>query len=152
MDEDISFLKRSCDSINLREQADHLFDTYVMQCEELNFDIVWHILDMYKASQMHCRDIDIENEAIALSRQGRIFYKVLTLKDKAHLYYRASFDLATALYPRDMNKFDWFKDCKLVLEELQKAKLMKEEADREKERAPYLGKMKGILDALKAHS
>lgn len=152
LNEDISFLKRSSDSINLREQADILFDTYVMQSEELDFENVWNILDMYKAAEIHSRNIDIENEAIAISRQGRIFYRILKLQSKAHTYYRASFDLAATLYPRDMNNCDWFKECKIVLEELQKAKVKKEEAEKEKERAPYLEKMKGVLDALKAHS
>ncbi len=150
--EDISFLRLSCDSIRLREQADRMFDDYVMQSEELNFPMVWTILDMYKASEMHCRNVDIENEAISISRQARIFYKILNLRFKAHTYYRASFDLATALHPKDMTNCDWFRECKIALEVLQKSKVEEEEEKKEKERAPYLKKMKEVLDALKAHS
>lgn len=152
LNEDISFLRLSCDAIKLREQADKWFDDCVMQSEALNFDMVWNILDMYKASEMHSRNVDIENEAIAFSRQGRIYYKVLNLGSKAHKYYRASFDLATALHPRDMSNCDWFKECKLAMEDFQKAKLREEEARKEKERAPYLGKMKTVLDRLRSHS
>lgn len=152
LNEDVSFLRLSCDSIQLREQADKLFDNCLMQTEVLNFDMVWNILDMYKASEMHSRNVDIENEAIAFARQGRIYYKVLNLGSKAHKYYRASFDLATALHPRDMSNCDWFKECKLALEDFQKTKLREEEARKEKERAPYLGKMKVVLDLLRSHS
>lgn len=152
LQEDISFLKRSSDSIKLREQADHMFDEYVMQSEGLNLEMVWVILDLYKASEMHSRNLDIENEAIALSRQGRLFYKIFKLPSKAHTYYRASFDLAAALYPKDLNECEWFKECKVVLEERQRAKVREEEIRKSKDRAPYLEKMKDVLDALKAHS
>lgn len=150
--EDISFLRLSCDSMQLREQADRLFDDCMMQSEALNFEMVWIILDLYKASEMHCRNVDIENEAIAISRQGRIFYKVLQLRSKAHTYYRAAFDLATALHPRDMTNCDWFMECKLAMEDFQKSKVREEEERKAKERAPYLGKMKEVLDLLKSHS
>lgn len=80
-----------------------------------------------------------------------MFYKVLNLRSKAHQYYRASFDLATALHPRDMNDCDWFQEHKTALEDFQKSKVREEEAKKEKERAPYLGKMK-VLDRLKSHS
>lgn len=129
-----------------------MFDDIVMQSEELNLDMVWNILDLYKASEIHCRNVDIENEAIAYSRQGRIFYKILNFRDKAHKYYRAAFDLATALHPKDMSSCDWFKECKIALEDFQKSKVREEEARKAKERAPYLGKMKDVLDALKSHS
>lgn len=152
LDADIAFLRLSCDSIRLRDQADELFDDCIMQSEQLKFEMVWTILDMYKASEMHCRNVDIENEAIAFSRQGRIFYKILNLRSKAHTYYRASFDLATALHPRDMSNCDWFKECKIALEDLQQSKLREEEAKKEKERAPYLIKLKSTLDVLKSHT
>lgn len=150
--EDISFLRLSCDSISLIEQADKLFDDYVMQAETLNLEMVWCILDMYKASEMHSRNVDLENEAMALARQGRLFYKILNLRSKAHTCYRASFDLAMALHPKDMSNCDWFKECKIVLEECQQAKVREEEARKANSRAPYLEKMKDILDALKMNS
>ncbi|XP_037042295.1 uncharacterized protein LOC119078723 [Bradysia coprophila] len=152
LQEDISFLRKSCEAIKLREQADRLFDDQVMQSEEFNFEMVWTILDLYKASEMHCRNVDIENEAIALSRQGRLFHKIFNLRSKAHTYYRASFDLAVSLHPKDMNNFEWFKECKTALEEHQKATVREEEAKKDKERAPYLEKMKDKLDALKSHA
>lgn len=150
--EDISFLRKSSESIKLREQADRIFDEYVMQSEGIDFEMLWTVLDLYKASEMHCRNVDIENEAIALSRQGRLFSKIFKLPSKAHTYYRASFDLAVSLHPRDMNNFDWFKECKNAMEEYQKAKLREEEAKKDRERAPYLEKLKEKLDALKTHS
>lgn len=152
LQEDITFLRGSCESIKLRQQADRIFNEQVMQSEELDFEMVWTILDLYKASEMHSRNIDIENEAIALSRQGRLFQKFFKLHSKAHTYYRASFDLAISLHPKDMSSFDWFKECKIALEEHQKAKVRAEEAKKDKERAPYLEKMKKKLDALKCHA
>lgn len=152
LDEDVSFLRRSCDSIKLREQGDRLFDDCVMQSEMLNMEMVWNILDIYKASELQSRNVDIENEAIALSRQGRLFSKILNLRSKAHTYYMASFELATALHPKDMTNCDWFRECKMALEEHQKAKVREEEARKANERGPYLEKMKDVLDALKANT
>ncbi|KAJ6644303.1 hypothetical protein Bhyg_09270 [Pseudolycoriella hygida] len=152
LNEDITFLKQSCRAVQLRQMADQLFDECVMQSEDLKFEMVWNILDMYKASELHCRDVDIENEALAFSRQGRIFYKILNLRSKAHQYYRASFDLAVTLHPKDMNNVEWFKECKLALEDLQQSKMREEEEKREKERAPYLAQLKPVLDVLKSHS
>lgn len=150
--EDITFLRLSCESIQLRQQADQMFDDYVMQSESFNFEVVWIILDMYKAAEMHCRNVDIENEAIAFARQGRIFCKILNLRSKAKTCYRASFDLGTALHPKDMTNCDWFKECKIALEDFQKSKLREQEAKKQSERAPYLSKMKDVLDNLKFHS
>jgi hypothetical protein len=81
-----------------------MYDIYVIQTEgkELNMDIIWELLDAYKASEINCREKDFENEAIALSRQGRIFDKIIKIRTKAHEYYRAAFDLAQCLCPQNM--------------------------------------------------
>ena len=43
---------------------------------------------------------EVELEAIAVSRLGRVYDKVLKLKDKAKEYYKHSVQLAHSMYPR----------------------------------------------------
>jgi len=147
--EDTLFLKCSCESHRLRVQADKLFDIQVNQSEEINFEMIWEILDMYKAAVLHCREIDLENEIIAISRQGRVFDKILKVRDYAHRYYRAAFNMAQCL-PRDLNQMDWYRESKEALERFQKDVVKEEEAQKEKERAPYILKLAPVLKELKA--
>lgn len=112
-------------------------------------DMIWEVLDTYKASGLCCREKDIENEAVALSRQGRIYDKVFKVRSKAHEYYRRAFDLAQGLLPRDLTKLDWFKECKEALARFQEDVVREERERWEKEKKPYLQKMTQVLVDLK---
>jgi hypothetical protein len=120
LEEDVSFLQYSCESVNYRTQGDALFTKYVNEIEELNFEMMWEILDMYKSASLSCREMDLENEAIAISRQERLFDKILKLKIHAKEFYRNAFDLAQCLAPTDLSKAAWFQECKNALERFQK--------------------------------
>jgi hypothetical protein len=149
-DEDIDFLRCSCDSVRLRTQADLLFDSCLNDAEEVNFDMMWDILDTYKAASLACREKDIENEAIAISRQARLFDKMFKLGIKAKENYRAAFDLAQCLHPKDLSKCGWFKETKNGLERYQRNVWEEEQRQKDKEKAPYLEKMKGVLAEIKS--
>jgi len=148
LQEDYTMLLCSCESIRHRKQADGLFDKYLNQSEEVNFDMMWAILDMYKAATLSCQEKDIENEAIALARQGRLFEKLFKLDIKAKTYYRRAFDLAQTLMPRDLSKLDWFQECTQALERYQKKVVEEEEAKKAAERAKYLPKIRDAIRKL----
>ena len=48
--------------------------------EDLNFDMVWEVVDCYMEATVLAKEINIEVEAIALSRLGSVYDKIL--KDK----------------------------------------------------------------------
>ena len=91
------------ESVSLRTQAENLYRTHLLNQESVNFDLMWDVADMFKHCTMLLREQDVEQEAIGLSRLGKIFDVVLKLPDKAKGYYKRSFQLATALFPRTFN-------------------------------------------------
>lgn len=147
--EDIGFLRCCCESVRLRTNGDELFTIYMNDDEEKsNFEIMWDILDMYKAAALQCREKDLENEAIAISRQARLFDQVFKLRSKAKAYYKQSMNLAQTLFPQDLINAAWFHETKRMLAKYQQMDLAEEEKKKESERAPYLKKMKKELDEL----
>ena len=118
--------------------------------EDVNLEMMWEVLDMYKAAALCCREIDIENEAIALARQGRLFDKIFKIRGKAHDYYRAAFNLSQCLRPGDFKTMGWLGECRAAMQRFQQEILREEEEKRDKEKAPYLAKMTKVLTELKA--
>ena len=68
-----------------------------------NFLMAWEILDWYKKAVLLTRELEVEMEAIALSRIGRVYDKVLKMKSKAKENFRRSIGLALTMLPRTFN-------------------------------------------------
>ena len=68
--------------------------------EHLNMDMVWKVVDCYMEAIILAREIDMEVEAIALSRLGSIYDKVIKDKIRAKGYFMRSVQLAMSLQPR----------------------------------------------------
>ena len=66
--------------IQLTSIGDGLLKVGVTEQEELNIDLVWDIIDWYRQAAILCRDKDLEQEAIAYSRMGRVYGKVVYLE------------------------------------------------------------------------
>ena len=137
------------ESVSLRTQAENLFCVHLSDQERINFDLMWDMVDMFKHCTLLVREQDIEQEAISLSRLGKIFDIVLKLPDKAKGYYKRSFQLATALFPRTFNNTkDWYKDCSQAVERYQKEAVQRDEINWQKIRQPFIEELKSELDAL----
>ena len=76
------------ESVSLRIQAENLYRMHLLNQESVNFDLMWDAADMLKHCTLLVREQDIEQEAIGLSRLGKIFDVVLKLPDKAKGYYK----------------------------------------------------------------
>ena len=77
--------------------------------EDLNFDMVWEVVDCYMEAIVLAKEINIEVEAIALSRLGSVYDKILKDKIRAKTYFTRSIQLAMTLHPRTFDsegKFD----------------------------------------------
>ena len=70
-----------------------------MQEEVLNIEMVWEIIDWYKDSILKVRDMDLKQEAISLSRIGKVYDKVLKIKFRARDYLKKSMELAHSIVP-----------------------------------------------------
>lgn len=135
-------------SVSLRVQAENLYRTHLLNQESVNFDFIWDLVDMFKQCTLLVREQDLEQEAIGLSRLGKVFNEVLKLPDKAKVYYKQSFQLATAMFPRTFNIKDWYKDCSQAVEKYQKEIVQREEIKWQEERKPFIEKLKPELDGL----
>ena len=62
--------------------------------EDLNFDMVWEVVDCYMEAIVLAKEINIEVEAIALSRLGSVYDKILKDKIRAKTYFTRSIQLA----------------------------------------------------------
>ena len=63
--------------------------------------MVWEIIDWYKDSILKVRDKDIKQEAMSLSRIGKVYDKVLKIKFRARDYLKKSLELAHSITPFD---------------------------------------------------
>lgn len=140
------------ESVSLRTQAENLYWTHLLNQESVNFDLMWDVADMFKHCTLLVREQDVEQEAISLSRLGKIFDVVLKLPDKAKEYYKRSFQLATALFPRVFNTKDWYQDCSQAVERYQREAVQREEYSWQEKRKPFLEELKSELEALEKAS
>ena len=135
-------------SVSLRLQAENLYHEHLQNQESINFDFIWDLVDMFKQCTLLVREQDLEQEAIGLSRLGKVFDELLKLPDKAKGYYKQSFHLATALFPRIFNTKDWYQDCSQAVERYQKEIVQREEIKWQEQRKPFITVLKPELDDL----
>ena len=76
------------ESVSLCTQAESLYHTHLLSQESVSFDLIWDVADMFKHCTMLVHEQDVEQEAIGLSRLGKIFDVVLKFPDKAKGYYK----------------------------------------------------------------
>ena len=65
------------------------------------------------------REIDVENEAIALTKLGNVYRNVLKMKLRGHEYYKQAFSLAQSLLPRNLSNFPWYQECSTAIQKYQ---------------------------------
>lgn len=62
--------------------------------------MAWDILDWYKKAVLLTRELEVEMEAIALSRIGRFYDVVFKIKSRAREAFTAAISLALSMHPR----------------------------------------------------
>ena len=84
--------------------GDELYEKLVKDEETLNMDMVYEVIDWFKQAVVRTREVtEVEIEAIALSRLGGVYDKVLKIKYKAKEYLMRSMQLAHSMHPRTFN-------------------------------------------------
>ena len=68
--------------------------------ETVDINMVWEIIDWYKQAILLARELDMEQEAMAMQRIGRVYAKVLKFKPQAKEYYKRAIQLAGSMAPR----------------------------------------------------
>ena len=111
LEKDVLYHTCTAESIQARKTGAQLLDWATQQQEELNVDLIWDVIDWYKQATILARELDIEQEAIALSYLGFVYDKVLMLQSRAKAYYMRCLQLAESLKPRTFFTCSWYQDC-----------------------------------------
>jgi len=117
---------------------------YNEEIREKYVDLLWDMADRYKHALLLTRGRDVENEAIAHSRLGRVFGRFLRDKQKAHDHYRQALEIAETLKPRVMTGHD----C-AMLQKYQEEIKKEEASEQESIKEPFLKELQPELDALR---
>ena len=116
LEQDVFYHSSAAESIQAREHGRQILDTATQQEEELNLELIWDVIDCYKQATILARELDIEQEAIALSYLGYVYDKVLKIQSKAKAYYMRCLQLAESLKPRTFFSQIWYQDCTEALQ------------------------------------
>lgn len=123
--------------------------------EALDMERVWTAFDKYAEAAVLTRGKDIETEAIAIARRGRVYAKVMRNESTARPLLLEATRLAATLAPRSFHGTPWYEECTKQLALYQAASYAADEraAERRREAArrsqqPTREKLKAQLDAL----
>ena len=78
--------------------ADHALDKSGSDCED-----GWIVYDCYKEAILLSRELEVEIEAMATSRFGRIYSEVFGLKSKGRTLYKEAIQLALTMHPKSFH-------------------------------------------------
>jgi len=141
--------------------GDVLLNAAMKHAEEADqmIDGVWQALDKYSEAALLGRDRDIETEAIAVARRGKIYAKVFRNETLARPLLLHAIELTISLTPRTFHGVPWYDECQRQLQSYQEEEFNLESraADRRRQAElqslqPILEKMKPQLDALNKFS
>ena len=151
LEQDVFYHTCSASSIQALAQGDQLLQLALQEEEELDMPSIFEVIDRYKQAVVLAREVDIEQEAIADSRLGVVYDKVLKMTFRAKPYFTHSFELADSLKPRIFTSQQWYKDCTAALKRYQDEARARDEREKQNARAAFMEALSNELDDLKAH-
>jgi len=137
--------------------GDMLLNAAMKHSEEADQMIegVWQALDKYSEAALLGRDRDIETEAIAVARRGKVYAKAFRNETLARPLLLHAIELTISLTPRTFHGVPWYDECQGQLQSYQQEEFNLESraADRRRQAElqslePIREKMKPQLDAL----
>lgn len=137
------------------EQGDTLINQALGGTESLDMELVWTALDKFQEAGVLTRGHDIESEAIASARRGKVYARVLRNESLSRPLLVQATRLAASLSPRTFFGVPWYDECVRQLQAYQdataNAETRAEDVRREKERRsqePVRRKLKPELETL----
>lgn len=137
------------ESIQANIIAKNNLDTLLKQEEFLLMDLVFDTLDMFKSAALKARELDLEQEAIAVYYQGVIFRDVLKLEYRVKTLFMHVLFLCEAAKPRVFFFYDWYKDCSACVKKFQEEARDRDESEQQKKKKAHLEKLKPKIDAMR---
>ena len=152
LEQDVFYHTCSASSIQARVQGDQLLSVALEDEEELNMSLVFEVIDWFKQAVVLAREVEIEQEAVAESRLGVVYDKVLKLKYKAKAYFNHCLQLVESLKPRMFTTDDWYKECVTALQKYQEEVRQRDEEEKRKARAGILEQLTEEIKDIEAHN
>ncbi|KAK7108007.1 uncharacterized protein [Littorina saxatilis] len=148
LDNDYFMQQCVAQSIQARVRGNELLD-YVMRDEEsLNMDMVWEVVDWLRQASQLTRGQDLEMEAMALSDLGKVYHKVLKMKERAKPCLMKAMELAHTMVPRTFIGDEWYEFARSTVEKYQQEQVKAEEDQHQKKRQEVLSLIKEELEVL----
>lgn len=130
------------------DHGDALVNAALRDSEALDIEKIWTAVDKYQEAGVLTRGKDIETEAVALARRGRVYARVLRNETLARpLLYQAT-TLAASLAPRAFHGIPWYDECIRQLQAYRDRAAAAEAANRQRE--AELKKQESTRRALKS--
>ena len=96
LEKDVFYHNCAASAEQARVQGDELLKMALTEQEELEMTLIFEVIDWYKQAVVLAREVEIEQEAIAESRLGVVYDKVLKMSLRAKAYFTHSFKLAVS--------------------------------------------------------
>ena len=132
--------------------AQNLLKTCIEEIEDLNFDLLYDIIDLYHDSLIKTRDNDIECEAEVSSDLGFIYDEVMKLKDRAKEYFQDSFHLAESLRPKIFTPQKCYIRCSSAIRRYQQEVIDEETKQLDSEREAVMNDIKDDIDKVQSEA
>ena len=151
LEKDVFFHTCAAKSVQARMMGEELLQTALLEQEALQMTLIFDVIDWFKQAVVLARNVEIEREAIAESRLGYVYDKVLRITLRAKAYYTHCFELAESLKPRMFTACQWYKDCTATLLRYQEEAKKRDEEEKSKERSGFLEELSQELEEIKDH-
>lgn len=151
LEKDVFFHTCAAKSVQARMMGEELLQTALLEQEALQMTLIFDVIDWFKQAVVLARNVEIEQEAIAESRLGYVYDKVLRITLRAKAYYTHCFELAESLKPRMFTACQWYKDCTATLLRYQEEAKKRDVEEKSKERSGFLEELSQELEEIKDH-
>ncbi|KAH7439815.1 hypothetical protein KP509_04G077600 [Ceratopteris richardii] len=121
----------------------------VMDEESMDMEKVKDAMDFYRQASLATRELDMESEAVAMSRIGKVYSDLLSLPEKAHKYYYQAVRLALTVMSPSIERSDWYIYSVQKVKLHQEAVVAKENNEHERDRASAMERLQEKVAALK---
>mmetsp|Transcript_396 Transcript_396/g.1278 ORF Transcript_396/g.1278 Transcript_396/m.1278 type:complete len:449 (+) Transcript_396:77-1423(+) len=129
--------------------GDSLINAAVADSEQIDMEGVWSGLDKYSEAAVLGHGRDIETEAIAIARRGKVYAKVFRNESLARPLLVHATALAASLAPRSFHGVYWYEACTKQLKKYQDASATADERAKERERQAILKSQEATRKKLK---
>ena len=131
------------------DNGDKLQEKIIFENEFFATNFVFDCIDWYQQAIVYSVIYsDLESEAIASTKIGILYIRVLKMFDKGYSRLKHAFDLAESMKPRNFNETSWYKQCLAEMKYYQEEKRRQEEEAWAKSRGPHLEKLHNQLTVI----